>query len=168
MLKKTLLFFIAILHPLGIHAQDFLNVTYHTCYDGVTWKVSIPDVPEVSVDHISIRLKGIDTPEIKGKCEQKKNLAKQARDLPKLMSKMRSGGYTFGWWRDWKSMGWIYPTCPSKKAWPFGMMGARKRKIGAGNGRTSPSHPLNRRQNWKGDGQPTVGLGFLKPAKSLN
>ena len=28
MLKKTLLFFIAILHPLGLHAQDFLNVTY--------------------------------------------------------------------------------------------------------------------------------------------
>ena len=34
MLKKTLLFFIAILHPLGINAHDFFNVTYHTCYDG--------------------------------------------------------------------------------------------------------------------------------------
>lgn len=81
MLKKTLLFFIALLHPLGINAQDFLNVTYHTCYDGDTCKVSIPDVPEVFGDHISIRLKGIDTPEIKEKCEQEKVLTKQARDL---------------------------------------------------------------------------------------
>jgi len=81
MLKKTLLFFIAILHPLGINAQDFLNVTYHTCYDGDTCKVTIAGLPEVFGDHISIRLKGIDTPEIRGKCAKEKALARIARDM---------------------------------------------------------------------------------------
>ena len=60
---------------------DFPNVTYHTCYDGDTCKVSIAGLPEVFGDHISIRLKGIDTPEIIGKCQKEKVLAKVARDL---------------------------------------------------------------------------------------
>ena len=63
------------------HATDFLNVTYHTCYDGDTCKVTIAGLPEVFGDHIPIRLKGIDTPEIKGQCAKEKALARIARDI---------------------------------------------------------------------------------------
>jgi len=71
----------ASLLPILAHATDFLNVTYHTCYDGDTCKVTIAGLPEVFGDHISIRLKGIDTPEIRGKCSKEKALAKIARDM---------------------------------------------------------------------------------------
>ena len=61
--------------------DDFLNVTYHTCYDGDTCKFTIAGLPEVFGDHMTIRLEGIDTPEIKGHCDQEKQLARQARDF---------------------------------------------------------------------------------------
>ena len=60
---------------------DFPEVTYHTCYDGDTCMVSLPGVHAFFGDHILVRLAGIDTPEIKGKCEREKVLAKEARDV---------------------------------------------------------------------------------------
>ena len=62
-------------------ADPFRTVVYHTCYDGDTCMVSIPGLPEIFGDHILVRLAGIDTPEIKGKCHREKQLARQARDL---------------------------------------------------------------------------------------
>ena len=61
--------------------SDFASVTYHTCYDGDTCMISLPGVHPLFGDHILVRLAGIDTPEIKGKCEQETLLAKQARDF---------------------------------------------------------------------------------------
>jgi endonuclease YncB( thermonuclease family) len=60
---------------------EFDQVVYHTCYDGDTCMVSLPGVHPFFGDHILIRLDGIDTPEIKGKCEREIRLAKEARNF---------------------------------------------------------------------------------------
>jgi micrococcal nuclease len=62
-------------------ADPFLRPVFHHCYDGDTCTVTLPSLPDVFGDRISIRLVGIDTPEIKGHCEREKRLAAQARDL---------------------------------------------------------------------------------------
>ncbi len=62
-------------------AADFPNVTYHRCYDGDTCTFTLPGVHPLFGEKISVRIAGIDTPEIRGKCEQEKALAKKARDL---------------------------------------------------------------------------------------
>ena len=43
--------------------------------------ISLPGVHPFFGDHILIRLDGIDTPEIKGKCEREIRLAKEARNF---------------------------------------------------------------------------------------
>ena len=60
-------------------------IIYHTCYDGDTCMISIPGVHPLFGDHIPVRLLGIDTPEIKGQCEQEKTLAREARDFARTM-----------------------------------------------------------------------------------
>ena len=49
-------------------------------YDGDTIRVNIDSFPDIIGKNISIRLKGIDAPEIKGKCQKEINLAIMARD----------------------------------------------------------------------------------------
>jgi len=44
-------------------------------YDGDTFTVSIKDWPPVAGERISVRVWGIDTPEMRGKCEHEKRLA---------------------------------------------------------------------------------------------
>lgn len=48
-------------------------------YDGDTIYVAIPGLPG-EIANMSVRVRGVDTPEIRGKCESEKQLAKQARD----------------------------------------------------------------------------------------
>ena len=75
-----------------VHAEFVDN------YDGDTIKVNLTDLRQM--DHesvyslfwegISVRLEGIDAPELKGKCPQEKALAKTAKDLVKdLLSHAR-------------------------------------------------------------------------------
>lgn len=64
---------------------DFGLVTYHTCYDGDTCMISIPGVPPLFGDHIPVRLLGIDTPEIKGQCDEEVALARKARDFARTL-----------------------------------------------------------------------------------
>ena len=80
-MKGLLSFFLLVSSVIPAHATDFPNVTYHTCYDGDTCKVTFPGLPEVFGDHISIRLKGIDTPASRGECSKEKALARIARDM---------------------------------------------------------------------------------------
>ena len=51
----------------------------HGCYDGDSCTISIPGLPSVFGDKLGLRLVGIDTPEMKGKCEEERALAKQAK-----------------------------------------------------------------------------------------
>lgn len=47
--------------------------------------ISIPGVTPLFGDHIPVRLLGIDTPEIKGQCEQEKSMAIEARDFARTL-----------------------------------------------------------------------------------
>lgn len=48
-------------------------------YDGDTFTASIKDWPRVAGERISVRVWGIDTPEMRGKCEEEKLLARKAK-----------------------------------------------------------------------------------------
>ena len=71
-----------------VHAATIPNVTIVSCYDGDTCRVNLPRSAfndEWAYDlfghNIPIRVEGIDTPEIRGKCQKEKDLAYEARDL---------------------------------------------------------------------------------------
>ena len=49
-------------------------------YDGDTLRVNIDSFPDIVGKNIRIRIKGIDAPEIKGKCQTEIDLAIMARD----------------------------------------------------------------------------------------
>jgi micrococcal nuclease len=66
--------------------QPFQVAVFHGCYDGDTCTVSLPPgIPALFGDHITVRLAGIDTPEMKGICEEEKALARQARALTQTL-----------------------------------------------------------------------------------
>ena len=48
-------------------------------YDGDTFRANIPDYPPIIGQHMGVRINGVDTPEMRGKCEQEKNLARTAK-----------------------------------------------------------------------------------------
>jgi len=50
-------------------------------YDGDTFRVNIDSLPPIVGKNIPIRVNGVDTPEIRGKCEYEKKLALKARDF---------------------------------------------------------------------------------------
>ena len=50
-------------------------------YDGDTFRVNIDSLPPIVGKNIAIRVNGVDTPEIRGKCQYEKNLALEARDF---------------------------------------------------------------------------------------
>lgn len=50
-------------------------------YDGDTFRVNINSYPSIIGNKISIRVKGIDTPEIRTKCIKEKLLAREAKQL---------------------------------------------------------------------------------------
>lgn len=56
------------------------TITFHNCYDGDTCNVTIEGVMPIFGRRIGVRLRGIDTPEIRGKCDREKLLALAARD----------------------------------------------------------------------------------------
>ena len=63
---------------------DTLTVsTVISVYDGDTFRVNIDNLPPILGQNIAIRVNGIDTPEIRGKCQKEKILAIQARDFVK-------------------------------------------------------------------------------------
>ena len=64
------------------YANDvhFHRVTFHRCYHVHSCFVTIPYIPPIFGDILMVRLAGIDTPEILGKCEKEKKLAADARN----------------------------------------------------------------------------------------
>ncbi len=58
------------------HFGDLQGVKYVKNYDGDTITVDIPGYPRIIGENISIRLSGIDTPEIKENCKSRKDLSK--------------------------------------------------------------------------------------------
>ena len=66
---------------------NFENVVFHRCYDGDTCTFTLPGIHPLLGEKISIRLNGVDTPEIRGKCPSEKRLAKRAKILVNRMLK---------------------------------------------------------------------------------
>ena len=60
---------------------DYQGAIYLQNYDGDTIRFDLPQYPPIAGKDIRVRVNGIDTPEIKGKCEKEKYEAKQARDM---------------------------------------------------------------------------------------
>ena len=59
-------------------------------YDGDTFKVNIEGYPAIVGEKMSVRVNGIDTPEIKGKCAKEKELAHKAKQIVvELMKKAK-------------------------------------------------------------------------------
>ena len=60
---------------------DYQNPIYVRNYDGDTITFNLPDLHPIIGEKISVRVNGIDTPEIKGNCEKEKYDAKQAKEM---------------------------------------------------------------------------------------
>lgn len=54
-------------------------------YDGDTITVDVAEWPSIVGDDIGVRIRGVDTPELRGKCEEEKAAARLARDFTKKM-----------------------------------------------------------------------------------
>ena len=50
-------------------------------YDGDTFRANIKEYPEIIGYRMGIRIKGIDTPEMRGKCQKEKDLARKAKQF---------------------------------------------------------------------------------------
>ncbi len=62
---------------------NFNDVRFVKNYDGDTITVDLKDQHPLFGDDISVRVAGIDTPEIRGKCAQEKELAREAKKIVK-------------------------------------------------------------------------------------
>ena len=84
-MKKLLLLLALCLGFFSVHAApEYGTVTVSkviSVYDGDTFRVDIDSLPPIVGKNIPIRLNGVDTPEIRGKCEHEKDLAIKARDF---------------------------------------------------------------------------------------
>jgi len=73
----VILGFVTNAHAIDIELREFRG---NVCYDGDTCYLLVPQLPE-KLRKMSVRIKGIDTPEIKGECDKEKELALKARDF---------------------------------------------------------------------------------------
>ncbi|WP_304332757.1 thermonuclease family protein [Brachyspira innocens] len=64
----------------NINNNILYNIEVIRIYDGDTFFVNIPDVHWLIGSNISVRIRGIDTPEIRGGTEETKELARKSRD----------------------------------------------------------------------------------------
>lgn len=86
-LKKLLILLLLI--PLNAFAyEDIRPSSIVSVYDGDTFKVYISSYPAIIGDNIGVRIKGIDTPELRDKRPKIKKLAIKAREFVK--SKLRN------------------------------------------------------------------------------
>ena len=84
-MKKLFLLLALFLSIFSAHAvPEYGTVTVSkviSVYDGDTFRVDIESLPPIVGKNIPIRLNGVDTPEIRGKCQYEKDLALKARDF---------------------------------------------------------------------------------------
>lgn len=92
-MKSIILAVMALSCAMAVHAKyygDFIGAVFVRNYDGDTITFNLFGYPAIIGYEVSIRVRGIDTPEIRGKCEQEKTLAKIAKDLVNhLLSKAK-------------------------------------------------------------------------------
>ena len=85
MIKKISLYLLVCFLSLNTYAaKQYGSVTVSkiiSIYDGDTFRVNIDSLPPLIGKNIPVRLEGVDTPEINGKCQYEKDLALEARDF---------------------------------------------------------------------------------------
>ena len=69
------------LHSYAESYGDYQGAIYLKNYDGDTIRFNLPGYPPIAGKGIRVRVNGIDTPEIKGKCEKEKYNAQQAKQM---------------------------------------------------------------------------------------
>ena len=87
LLIAAAVFFSVALIALSALADDFLNMREfrdNVCYDGDTCYVIAPTLPE-PLQKMSVRILGIDTPEMRAECEEEKKLALKGREFANRM-----------------------------------------------------------------------------------
>ena len=84
-MKKLLLFCICFLGVFTAQAAPEYGTVIVSkvisVYDGDTFRVDIDSLPPIVGKNMPIRLNGVDTPEIRGKCQYEKDLALKARNF---------------------------------------------------------------------------------------
>jgi micrococcal nuclease len=69
------------LHSYAESYGDYQRAIYLQNYDGDTIRFNLPGYSPIAGKYIRVRMNGIDTTEIKGKCKKEKYETKQARDM---------------------------------------------------------------------------------------
>ena len=73
------------------HENNVVIKEIVSVYDADTFRASLRDWPEYLGADVGIRVRGVDAPEIRGKCKREKSQAKQARDYVRdLLAEARS------------------------------------------------------------------------------
>ncbi len=68
----------------GVNDKNFGNIVVDevtSVYDGDTFRVNILDWPSLIGERIPIRVNGVDTPELRGKCKEEILLARRAKKV---------------------------------------------------------------------------------------
>jgi len=94
--RVRLLLVITLLCNLSLYAEALSNKNYGntlvsevtSIYDGDTFRANLAGYPEIIGYRIGIRVNGIDTPEMRGKCQKEKDLARKAKQF--AVTKLRS------------------------------------------------------------------------------
>lgn len=80
------LLLILFLVPLTLSAKpenygnaEVLKVT--SIYDGDSFRADLKGFPAIIGEHMAIRINGVDTPELRGKCDKEKQLARAAKQF---------------------------------------------------------------------------------------
>ena len=99
-MKKLLLFCICFLGAFSVQAAPEYGTAIVSkvisVYDGDTFRVDIDSLPPIVGKNIPIRLNGVDTPEIRGKCEHEKDLAIKARDFVRNKLARKASLFIYG------------------------------------------------------------------------
>ena len=80
-LKASILFLFITNSAYAESFGDYTGAEYVRNYDGDTITFNLREFHPIIGKGISVRVNGIDTPEIRGKCVAEKELARQAKDL---------------------------------------------------------------------------------------
>lgn len=97
-MKIKYLAILLLLFSLTYAKENFGNIKVDevtSIYDGDTFRVNISSYPDIIGKRIPIRVKGIDTPEIRTKCNKEKTLAREAKQL--AVSTLRNAKVIVEW-----------------------------------------------------------------------
>ena len=94
--RVNFLLIITLLFSLALHGESLSNKNYGSTvvskvtsiYDGDTFRANLVGYPEIVGYRIGIRVNGIDTPEMRGKCQKEKDLARKAKQF--AVTKLRA------------------------------------------------------------------------------